>query len=148
MPFIVRWPGVAPAGKVESTPVTTLDIFPTALGAAGIEAKGVDGKDLAPLLRGGEFPQRDLYWHYPHYANQGGFPGGAIRSGNWKLVENYEDGSTSLHDLSQDAGERNDLSATEKDRAAAMKAKLHAWYRETGAKFLNAKKDGPEPWRP
>jgi arylsulfatase A-like enzyme len=148
VPFIVRWPGVAPAGKVVSTPVTTLDIFPTALGAAGLTSQGVDGKDLAPLLRGGEFAPRDLYWHYPHYANQGGFPGGAIRSGNWKLVENYEDGRTSLYDLSKDVGERNDLASTEKEREAEMRAKLHAWYRETGAKFLSAKKDGPASWKP
>ena len=148
VPFIVRWPGVAPAGKVEATPVSTIDIVPTALAAAGLKVAGVDGKDLAPLLRGGEFAPRDLYWHYPHYGNQGGFPGGAIRSGNWKLVENYENGLTSLYDLSKDVGERNDLAEADKERAAAMTAKLHAWYRETGAKFLGAKKDGPEPWKP
>jgi arylsulfatase A-like enzyme len=148
VPFIVRWPGVAPAGKVEPTPVSTIDIFPTALAAAGGKPAGVDGKDLAPLLRGEAFPARDLFWHYPHYGNQGGFPGGAIRSGNWKLVENYEDGRTSLYDLADDPGERKDLADDQKERVAEMKAKLHAWYRETGAKFLGAKKDGPEPWRP
>lgn len=148
VPFIVRWPGVAPAGKVEATPVSTIDIFPTALAAAGIKAEGVDGRDLSPLLRGGDFPPRDLFWHYPHYANQGGFPGGAIRSGNWKLVENYEDGRTFLYDLSKDVGERDDRAETEKERAAEMRGKLHAWYRETGAKFLAAREDGPAPWQP
>lgn len=148
VPFLLRWPGVAPAGKVEATPVSTIDIVPTALAAAGLEAAGVDGKDLTPLLRGGDLAERDLFWHYPHYGNQGGFPGGAIRSGKWKLVENYEDGRTSLYDLSKDAGERADLAGGQKERVAAMTAKLHAWYRETGAKFLSAKKDGPAPWKP
>ena len=147
-PFIVRWPGVAPAGKVDSTPVTTLDIFPTAIAAAGLPASATDGMDLAPLLRGGDLPERDLFWHYPHYGNQGGFPGGAIRSGDWKLVENYEDGSVALYDLSKDAGERNDLAAGETTRVTAMRKRLHEWYRVTGAKFLRQKKGGPEPWRP
>lgn len=148
VPFLVRWPGVAPAGKIAATPVSTIDIVPTALAAAGLKAEGADGKDLTPLLRGGDFAERDLFWHYPHYGNQGGFPGGAIRSGNWKLVENYEDGRTSLYDLSKDAGERTDLAGGQQERVAAMTAKLHAWYRETGAKFLGAKKDGPAPWKP
>jgi arylsulfatase A-like enzyme len=147
-PFIVRWPGVAAAGKTESTPVTTLDIFPTVLAAAGLPPAPVDGRDLAPLLRGGGFPERDLFWHYPHYGNQGGFPGGAIRSGEWKLVENYEDGSVALYHLGKDPGEKTDLAPTEGERVEKMREKLHAWYRVTGAKFLRKNGDGPEPWSP
>jgi arylsulfatase A-like enzyme len=148
VPFIVRWPGVAAAGKTASTPVTTLDIFPTALTAAARPPLPGDGHSLAPLLRGEEFPARDLFWHYPHYSNQGGFPGGAIRSGSMKLTENYEDGSITLHDLAKDPGEKSDIAAAEPARAAEMRAKLHAWYRETGAKFLRQKPGGPEPWKP
>lgn len=147
-PFIVRWPGVASAGKSDSTPVTTLDIFPTALTAAGQAAGGVDGRDLTPLLRGQPFPDRDLFWHYPHYSNQGGFPGGAIRSGPWKLIENYEDGSVALYQLDTDPGEKNDLAAQEPDRTREMRQRLHAWYLATDAKFLGKKGDGPEPWKP
>ncbi len=148
VPFLVRWPGVTTAGKVLSTPVTTLDIFPTALAAAGKSAPAPDGADLAPVLRGGTLPDRDLFWHYPHYSNQGGFPGGAIRSGNWKLVENYEDGSIALYDLAKDPGEHTDLAPADADRAGEMRARLHAWYRETGAKFLRQKKGGEQPWKP
>ena len=147
-PFIVRWPGVSLAGKTDPTPVTTLDIFPTALSAAGQTASGVDGRNLTPLLRGQPFPDRDLYWHYPHYSNQGGFPGGAIRSGPWKLVENYEDGSVALYNLDDDSGEKNDLSTQEPARTGEMRQRLHAWYLTTGAKFLGKNGDGPEPWRP
>jgi arylsulfatase A-like enzyme len=107
----------------------------------------IDGRSLMPLLRGGAAPERDaLFWHYPHYGNQGGFPGGAVRMGDWKLVENYEDGSVELYHLPDDIGEKHDLAAAQPDRVKAMRARLHAWYRETGAKFLRAKPGGPEPW--
>jgi arylsulfatase A-like enzyme len=148
VPFIVRQPGSGAENRVDATPVTTLDILPTALASAGLKAEGTDGHDLTPLLQGGTLPPRDLFWHYPHYGNQGGFPGGVIRSGDWKLVENYEDGSVSLHQLATDPGERKDLAAAEPQRVAEMRGKLHAWYRETNAKFLSARKNGPAPWHP
>lgn len=147
-PFIVRWPGVAKPGTVNATPVTTLDIFPTALAAAGLKPAGLDGQDLSPILRGEKSTERDLFWHYPHYSNQGGFPGGAIRTGSWKLVENYEDGSVTLYNLDQDPGEKNDLAALESARTTAMRSRLHAWYQLTGAKFLRQKQGGPPAWKP
>jgi arylsulfatase A-like enzyme len=147
-PFIVRWPGVAVPGMVETTPVTTLDIFPTVLDAAGLKTNQGDGIDLGPLLRGEKLAPRDLYWHYPHYSNQGGFPGGAIRSGDWKLIERFEDGAVSLYDIKKDPGEKTDLSAEESQRTREMREKLHAWYRETGAKFLRPLKQGPAAWSP
>ena len=109
----------------------------------------IDGRSLVPLLRGGAAPARDaLFWHFPHYGNQGGFPGGAIRMSDWKLVENYEDGSVELFNLSDDIGEKKDLAAAQPARVKTMRAKLHAWYREVGAKFLSAKDGGPAPWSP
>jgi arylsulfatase A-like enzyme len=147
-PFIVRWPGVAVPGMVETTPVTTLDIFPTALDAAGVKTNAGDGINLRPLLRGEKLAPRDLYWHYPHYSNQGGFPGGAIRSGDWKLIERFEDGAVSLYDIKKDPGEKTDLSTEESQRTREMREKLHAWYRETGAKFLRPLKQGPAAWSP
>ena len=102
-----------------------------------------------PVLKGGTLPDRSLYWHYPHYSNQGGFPGAAIRTGNWKLIERFEDGRVHLFDLSQDIGERNDLAAKNPDRVNAMRKDLHGWYREVDAKFLRPKSaDGPKPWHP
>lgn len=154
VPYLVRMPGAAQHGVTNDTPVMSLDVFATALdfaGATGRLPAGaiVDGKSLLPLLKGGAAPQRDaLYWHYPHYGNQGGFPGGAVRMGDWKLVENYEDGSIALYNLKADVGEKNDLAAKEPARAKAMRAKLHAWYREVGATFLRAKDGGPQPWVP
>jgi arylsulfatase A-like enzyme len=151
VPFLVRMPGAAKPGTVDDTPVVTPDIFATALEYAGVKppSTGIDGQSLVGLLRGGAAPQRDaLYWHYPHYGNQGGFPGGAIRMGEWKLLENYEDGSVELYHLRNDIGERNNLAAREPERVKALRARLHGWYCEVGARFLRAKDGGPAPWVP
>jgi hypothetical protein len=72
-----------------------------------------------------------------------------VRAGDWKLVERFEDGRVHLYNLKDDLGERNDLSAGEPARVEKMRAMLHAWYEEVGAKFLQPKTpDGPMPWRP
>ena len=108
-----------------------------------------DGVSLVPLLKQQGTIQRDaIYWHYPHYANQGGFPGGAVREGEYKLLERFEDGRVHLYNLSNDIGERHDLAAEMPERVARMRKNLHAWYKEVDAKFLRAKDGGPEPWQP
>ena len=132
-------------------PLRSYGIFyPTILKLAGLPPRPkqhVDGVSFVPLLQGKPMSRGPMFWHYPHYGNQGGFPGGGIRMGNWKLLERFEDGQVHLFDLAHDIGERNDLAATEKERTRAMRARLHAWYRTTGAKFLRPK-DGKTPWRP
>ena len=152
-PFLVRWPGVTRAGATCDHPVMSTDFFPTLVKAAGGKPKGagtIDGLDLMPLLKGGDKLEREaLYWHYPHYSNQGGFPGGAVRMGDFKLIERFEDGRVHLYDLSKDIGARNDVAAQHPGKVDAMRAKLHAWYKDVDAKFLQPKsKDGPKPWRP
>ena len=92
-------------------------------------------------------PARPLFWHYPHYGNQGGFPASAVRLGDYKLIERLEDGRVHLYDLANDLGERVDLAEQEPDRVERMRELLHAWYREVDAKFLR-ERDGRTPWRP
>jgi len=151
-PFLIRWPGVTKAGSTCDVPVISTDFYPTILDIAGLKARPkqhLDGLSLAGLCGGGKALDREaLYWHYPHYSNQGGFPGGAVRMGDWKLVERYEDGHVHLYNLRQDIGERTDLAAKHPDRVAQMRRKLHAWYKQVDAKFLQPKGDGPKPWRP
>lgn len=149
-PFIVRWPGVTKPGSINTTPVMSTDFFPTFVKAAGGKITGtVDGVDLRPALEGKDLERDTLYWHYPHYSNQGGFPSGAIRVGDWKLVERYEDGRVHLYNLKDDLGEKSDVKEKHPDKVKAMRAKLHAWYKETDAKFLQKKKgQKEEPWRP
>lgn len=150
--FLIRWPGGTKPGSVCDEPVITTDFYPTILDLAGLPAnpeQHLDGVSLKPLLKGQTSLSRDaLYFHYPHYSNQGGIPGGAIRQGDWKLIERFEDGRVQLYNLSEDLGEKNDLANQETDRVAQMRQQLHQWYRETDAKFLRAKPDGPQPWHP
>lgn len=151
-PFLARWPGVTVPGSMSAEPVMSMDLYPTLLEIAGTEPRPgqlLDGESLVPLLNGVVEPGREaLFWHYPHYSNQGGFPGGAVRVGSWKLIERYEDGRVHLYDLSVDPGEMHDVAAEYPARVAELRARLHAWYEEVDAQFLRAQPDGPEPWRP
>ncbi|WP_166831304.1 sulfatase [Thalassoroseus pseudoceratinae] len=151
-PYIIRWPGVAKPGSVCDEPVTSTDFYPTILDMLGLPLqpkRHLDGVSLVPLLKGKEHLDREaLFWHYPHYPNQGGFPAGAIRMGDWKLIERYEDGRLHLYNLAKDIGEQNDVADEYPDRVSDMRQRLHKWYSEVDAKFLRAKKNGPEPWAP
>lgn len=151
-PFLIYAPGVTRPGSVSSVPVISTDFYPTLLRLAGLDPRPeqhLDGVDLSGILRGDDSPGRDaLYWHYPHYSNQGGFPGAAVRMGDWKLIERFEDGRVHLYNLADDIGERHDVAEQHPDRVTAMRASLHAWYEQVDAKFLQARDDGPEPWRP
>ncbi len=148
-PWIVRYPGVTQPGSVCNQPICSIDLFPTVAAAAGVEYQhAVDGVDLMPALRGGSLDRQSLYWHYPHYSNQGGIPAGAIREGDFKLIERYEDGRVHLYDLKSDIGERKDLAAEDPKRVDQMRRRLHTWYKTVDAKFLQQKKNGPKPWAP
>lgn len=155
-PLIVKWPRLTEPGSTCDAPVCSIDLLPTLLDiAAAAEHAGdlVDGQSLAPLLRDpaesteSAWRERPLFWHYPHYSNQGGFPGGAIRQGEWKLIERYEDGRAHLFDLAHDEAEQHDVAAAQPEIVARLRTRLHAWYEEMDAQFLQAK-DGRIPWRP
>jgi arylsulfatase A-like enzyme len=135
VPLIVRWPGKVKAGGVVDTPVISTDWAPTLLDVAGVAPAGkLDGLSLAGLLTRGEaLPPRPLYWHLPHYTNQGSRPAGAIRQGDWKLVEHYEDGRCELFDLAHDLGETTDLAGKGPARVAELRGQLEKWRREVGA---------------
>ena len=134
-PLLVYWPGVAEAGRVIDSLVSSIDYFPTILEMAGARPPGpIDGVSFASLLRGGRPPARDaLYWHYPHYSNQGGVPSGAVRKGDWKLIEFYEDSRLELFNLRQDPGETRNLVLKEPRKAAELHALLKDWRRDTNA---------------
>ncbi len=134
-PMIIRAPGVTKASSTCDTPVTSTDFYPTLLELAGLPLlpkQHVDGRSLVPLLKGGALERGPLFWHYPHYGNQGGAPGGAVRDGNWKLIEWYE-GTTELYNLATDFGEKNNLAAENPAKVKELQAKLAAWRKEVGA---------------
>jgi len=141
-PMIVRWPGQAQAGSVCDEPVTSTDFYSTMLEMAGLPAKPeqhLDGRSMVPLLRGQDAPNdRALYWHYPHYGNQGGSPGGAIRLGDYKLIEFYEDSRVELYNLRDDLGEKKDLAAAMPEKAAQLRRMLHQWRSDVGAAMPTA----------
>lgn len=151
-PYIIHWPGVTSAGTETKVPATSMDFYPTLLEVAGLQTRPEqhkDGVSLVPALKGNSSVGRDaLYWHYPHYSNQGGFPGGAIRMGPWKLVENYEDGNVRLFNIEEDIGEQRDLAEQHPGRVDRMRQRLHDWYEDVDARFLKAREGGPKPWRP
>jgi arylsulfatase A len=135
IPLIIRWPGHVLVGKAIDAPVINTDWLPTLLDLAGLPVPtGLDGMSLAELLTGrGPAPQRSLFWHFPHYTNQGSRPSGAMRNGDWMLVEYYDQEKTELYDLSSDPGESRDLAARNPERVAQMRAALAGWRKSVGA---------------
>jgi arylsulfatase A-like enzyme len=140
VPGIIHAPGITPAGATSDVPIITVDYYPTILSLAGVEGDpahnaSVDGVDLTPVLKdpGVDLGRPTLYWHYPHYHSQGATPHSAIRDGDWRLVEFYEDGHVELYNLREDVGETNDLAAEMPDKAKELRDKLHAWRADVGA---------------
>jgi arylsulfatase A len=130
IPLVVRWPGHVPAGRVVDTPVVLTDCLPTLLELAGRPVPAnLDGLSLASCLAGREPPPRAFFWHFPHYTNQGSRPAGAVREGDWKLIEHYEDGRLELFNLARDISEKSNLADQEPVRAREMAAELAAWRR-------------------
>jgi arylsulfatase A-like enzyme len=137
VPFIAWGPGVG--ASVCEVPVTSPDVYPTVLELAGVDRpddQAVDGESLAGLFAGEDALDRDaIYWHYPHYGNQGGTPASAVRRGDWKLVEFLEGDHVELYDLDADVREETDLSEHRPDLVADLRADLADWREDVGAQM-------------
>ncbi len=133
-PLLIRWPGVTRAGSVIDTPVSSIDFMPTLCQAAGMPVpRGIDGISLKPLLEGKPMAERPLFWHYPHYSDQGGIPSGAVRLGDWKLIEFYGEHRTELYNLKNDPGERSNLVHKQPAKAAHLQNLLADWRKSIAA---------------
>ena len=143
VPLLVRWPGSAKPGTVCETPACSIDIVPTVAEICGVPmTAAVDGVSLAPLLRqAGELSQRPLFWHYPHYSNQGGRPGGAIRDGDDKLIEFYDTGRLELFNIKADPGEGTNLADKFPEKTAKLAAQLRAWRGTVAAQDMRPNPD-------
>ncbi len=130
VPTMIRWPGVVTPG-VEAMPIISTDYFATILDAAGVampEEHPGDSTSLMPVLRGGAMKRDALHFHYPNYAwHRSNRLGGAIRAGDLKLIENFDDGSLELYDLSKDLGETRNLAGEQTDVAEALRDRLADW---------------------
>jgi arylsulfatase A len=145
VPFCIRWPGVIEPGRISTVPVISDDFLPTLLEIAGQNADiyGLDGKSLVPLFReAGDLERDALYWHYPHYHHLGYRPSGAVRMGDFKLIEWYEPSlwgepdQISLYNLREDIGETRDLSREMSHLAVEMRERLHRWRRSVNAQEM------------
>jgi arylsulfatase A-like enzyme len=135
-PLLVRWPGQTKPGSTCDMPVISNDFYPTLLEAAGLPlrpAQHADGVSLVPLLKGGRLPERPLFWHYPHYGNQGGAPCSAVRLGDFKLVEWFEDNRLELFNLRDDIGEHQNLAAKMPEKTAELHKLLLDWRKSVDA---------------
>lgn len=140
-PLIIRWPAKGKAGSVCDTPVISTDLYPTILEMVGLPPQPkqhVDGVSLASLVSGSSTLERDaLFWHFPHYSNHGmQSPGGAIRVGDYKLLEYFENGSVQLFNLREDLGEQNDLSEREPELAKQLRQRLRQWRKKVDAEMM------------
>ncbi len=135
-PFYIRAPGVTQAGSTNNVPVCGIDFYPTLLELAGVpmpKEQTVDGVSLLPLLKGESIASRPLYWHYPHYGNQGGEPSSIIQQDDWKLIHYYEDGRDELYHLANDPSETTDVASQQPERTKQLRQQLDRWLKETGA---------------
>ena len=134
IPFFLKVPQIDYPKKIVDTPVTGADLFPTLLELAGIDNPAfVDGVSLVPLLKDKSILERSLYWHYPHYGNQGGDPSAIIRKGNWKLIHYFEDGTNELYNLSSDMRETKNLYNQFPQEGMLLKNELENWLSSTKA---------------
>ena len=157
VPWIIQWPGVTKRGSVCSQPVISTDFYPTLLEMTGQALRPEqhrDGVSLVPMLKGDRnFNRGPIIWHYPHYLPRHfAEPGSAIRVGDWKMIQYYEDGRQELYNLKDDIGESDNLAKHMPEKTAAMKARLDAKLKEQGAKIPtpdpNYRLEHPFPEKP
>jgi len=145
VPYVFYWPGKIKAGTIQETPILSVDLYPTLLqvgGGSAPKGQALDGESYWPLLTGGaeRVSREAIFWHFPGYLGAGGgtwrtAPVGAVRSGDWKLMEFFEDGHFELYNLREDVGERKNLADADPKRVMELKKLLHDWRSQVGAKL-------------
>lgn len=138
VPFFISWPGTLDSGIISDDPVSGIDVYPTILDLAGLSLRPQEHKDgmsLAPALKGKKLVERPLYWHYPHYGNQGGDPVSIVREGNWKLIRFHETGENALFRLQEDPGERSDVARMFPEVTQKLSSQLDTWLVAMDAKM-------------
>ncbi len=136
VPMLLSWPGTIQAGTKSDALVSSADIFVSLIDVVGAydSQEKFDGRSLLPLWKEGKaLENTSLYWHYPHFSNQGGRPSAAMREGNYKLLYFFETNSVELYDLKKDPGELNNIARNKARVAAKLKKDLLNWLKETEA---------------
>jgi arylsulfatase A-like enzyme len=141
VPLIIKWPGVTTPGHIISEPVTSSDLYPTCLAAAGQPPRPNqhrDGVNLQPLLEGeGSLGREAIFWHFPHYnRHPSSVPSSVIRKGPWKLIETFDPEGIELYNLDEDLSETSNLVRQRPDLVNELRQKLDAWRRDVGAEMM------------
>lgn len=145
VPYIAEWPGVVPQGAASDEPINSVDLYPTLLEvvhAKPAQGQLLDGTSYLPFLLGQTKTKErpPLYWHFPGYLGASNntwrtTPAGAIRWGDWKLIEFFEDDRRELYNLRNDLSEKEDLATVFPDRVETLYGLLQTWRQETKAPF-------------
>lgn len=136
VPLIIRWPGHIPENTIIDTPVNNIDWIPTLLELAGKPSpKNIDGISFAKGLLGEKMPQRKLFWHFPHYTNQGGRPSGAMRDDQWLLIELYDNNTTELYNIEKDIHQTCNIAENHPEIVRKMKHELDLWRKENNVQY-------------
>ena len=138
VPYFIKVPWLDHQGEENSTPVTGTDLYPTILDLVGADLRPdehIDGVSLKPLLEGDAIENRLLFWHYPHYGNQGGRPSSVVRDGRWKLIRYHADSSEVLYDLHSDVEEKLNVYNKNADVAERLGNALTDYLEKSGATF-------------
>ena len=137
-PLAIRWPKKVKAGTVCDTPIISTDFYPTLLEACGFDPmpqQHKDGTSFAKLLTDptAAHQRAPLFWHYPHWGNQGGIPSAAVRDGDWKLIEHYWKKDPELFNLATDPGEQTNLALKHPKKVEALASALNTLRQDTKA---------------
>lgn len=138
VPLSISYPAIVRKNTHTQVVTTSPDLYPTLLEMAGLHLQPqqhVDGISLLPALSEKDMEQRPVFWHYPHYGNQGGTPGSSVRYGKWKLIEFFEDMHTELYDLESDPSEARNLAEINPDKRDELRQLLHNWRESICAKI-------------
>ena len=135
VPFIAHYPRGVPADTTCDAPISTIDLFPTFTELASFDSNlALDGASLCPLFRGEDLAPRPLYWHFPRsHSNARGRSAGAVRQGEYKLIEFYDTGETELYNLAEDGGEAHDLAPMNPEIVRALTSQFSGWRASAGA---------------
>ena len=137
IPLSISYPAIVRKNTHTQVVTTSPDLYPTLLEMAGLPLQPqqhVDGISLLPVLSEKKMKDRPVFWHYPHYGNQGGTPGSSVRYGKWKLIEFFEDMHTELYDLESDPSEARNLAEINPDKRDELRQMLHSWRESICAK--------------
>lgn len=139
VPMIVKWPQKGKQGLVVDEPVISTDFYPSIVEMLGLpvdEGQELDGKSIVPLLKGDKIDREAIYWHFPHYSNHGmQSPGAAVRSGDFKLIEYFENGTVQLFNLKEDPGEQRNLVQSNPGKVQELQTMLHEWREDIEAEM-------------